>query len=446
MFRVMRPWTQVGTERLAGPDQRCATSRRPFAAGSGPLAAKAIAGQLESAYCSLTTVPSPPLPAYDDPTADRLGVDARWVTLVGCGAAAAIGTAIAAQVYLSMINHGHAFSRMLAWQVSSWCFWGLAAAFVLRLGSGLSIEPSIEPSIESRRSGRAARVALIGMAFCAVHMIVTAQLTVWFQPFLPLPAPTFGEAFAGQIASTLVVDLLVFGLLLAAGSAIGARHRTRALERREARLEVELARAQLEALRLEIHPHFLFNTLNSIAALIRVKDNPRALEMLLGLGELMRATVDGPRDHLVPLSTEIDFVRRYVDLQRERFADRLDIRWEIDEGSLPVPVPTLLLQPLVENAIRHGAGPQPGRCEMTISARVAGSRLYLRVSDGGAGLPAGFDIARDAGTGLRNTASRLKQLYGDLASLEVRRGDRCGAVVDVIVPSTPVVEPVRTIA
>jgi hypothetical protein len=87
---------------------------------------------LKNAYCSLATVVNQPLPAYDDPATDSLGVDARWLTLVGCGAAAAIGTAIAAQVYLSMLNHGHAFARMLAWQVSSWCFWGLAAAFVLR--------------------------------------------------------------------------------------------------------------------------------------------------------------------------------------------------------------------------------------------------------------------------------------------------------------------------
>ena len=379
----------------------------------------------------------PSLPVSDD-RPDILGVNARWVTLAGCGAGLAIGTAIAAQVYLSMLNHGHAFTRMLVWQVTSWCFWGLAAAFVLRFGSRLSIE--------NGRSGRAARVALIGAAFCAAHLIVTAQLTVWVQPFLPMPAPTFSEAFAGQIASTLVVDLLVFGLLLAAGNAIGARQRTRALEQREARLEVELARAQLEALRLEIHPHFLFNTLNSIAALIRVKDNPRALEMLLGLSELMRATVDGPRDHLVPLSTEIDFVRRYVDLQRERFADRLEIRWDIDDQTLGVPVPTLVLQPLVENAIRHGAAPQPSRCEVTIAARLTGARLHLRVSDIGAGLPAGFDLTRDAGTGLRNTASRLKQLYGDQASLQVQSGDRGGTVVDVFVPRTPAVEPVRTIA
>jgi LytS/YehU family sensor histidine kinase len=156
--------------------------------------------------------------------------------------------------------------------------------------------------------------------------------------------------------------------------------------------------------------------------------------------------VDGPREHLVPLSTEIDFVRRYVDLQRERFADRLEIRWDIDEETLGVPVPTLVLQPLVENAIRHGAAPQPSRCQVTIAARLTGARLHLRVSDIGAGLPAGFDLTRDAGTGLRNTASRLKQLYGDRASLEVRPGDRGGTVVDVMVPRAPVVEPVRTIA
>ena len=156
--------------------------------------------------------------------------------------------------------------------------------------------------------------------------------------------------------------MLVFVLLLVAGNALGAHQRARRLERREARLEVELTRAQLEALRLEIHPHFLFNTLNSITALIRVKDHGRALEMVLGLSELMRATVDGPRDHLVPLSTEIDFVRRYVDLQRARFADRLDICWDVDDAALAVPVPTLLLQPLVENAIRHGAAAQSTPC------------------------------------------------------------------------------------
>jgi two-component system, LytTR family, sensor kinase len=382
-------------------------------------------------------VATQPLPRYD-PGTTSLGLSPAWVTLVGCGAAAAIGTAIAAQVYLSMLHHGHALLRMLTWHVSSWCFWGVAAYSVLQLGSRISSY--------TERTTRLAHIAVIGAALCGVHLLITAQLAVWIKPFLPIPGPTLGTALVDQLPSTLVVDVLIFGLLLAAGNGIGARHRTRALEQREARLEVELARAQLEALRLEIHPHFLFNTLNSIAALIRVKDHGRALDMLLGLGDLMRATVDGPRDHLVPLSVEIDFVRRYVDLQRSRFADRLEIRWDIDDRALGVPVPTLLLQPLVENAIRHGAAPRSTCCQVTISARLEGTLLHVRVSDDGAGLPAGFELAHDAGTGLRNTASRLTQLYGAQARFAVSPRDGGGTVADVILPSAPALESVRTIA
>ena len=337
-----------------------------------------------------------------------------------------------------MLGHGHHFLRILAWHVSSWLFWGLAASIVLRVGSRLSISGG--------GSGHGRRAVAIGGGLCVLHMLITAQLTVWLEPFLPIPGPRFVQAFVEQIPSVLLIDLLIFVLLLVAGNALGAHHRARRLEHREARLEVELARAQLEALRLEIHPHFLFNTLNSIAALIRVKDNSRALEMLLGLSELMRATVDGPRDHLVPLSTEIDFVRRYVDLQRARFADCLDIRWDVDPAALTVPVPTLLLQPLVENAVRHGTAPQSRRCAVTIAARVDGARLRLRVSDDGVGLPAGFDPGRDAGTGLSNTTSRLKQLYGSLASFGIGPAEGAGTVAEVILPVAPLVESRRTIA
>ena len=381
---------------------------------------------------------TPPLPPDDDTRAGRLQIDTAWITLVGCGAALAVGTAVATQVYLSMPDHGHSFLRILGWHTSAWCFWGIAAAFVLRLGGRLSSERG--------RASLRFQVAAIGTALCASHLLFAAQLSVWFQPFMPIPGPTFAQAFIEQLPSVLLIDVLVVVLLLVAGNALAAHQRARQLERREARLEVELARAQLDALRLEIQPHFLFNTLNSIAALIRVKDNGQALEMVLGLSELMRATVDGPRDHLVPLSTEIDFVRRYSDLQRARFADRLEIDWDVDDAALAVPVPTLLLQPLVENAIRHGAASPAKRCRVTIAARFASGRLHLRVSDDGIGLPAGFELTRDAGTGLSNTASRLRQLYGSKASLDVRPAPGGGTAADVMIPSTPLAAPLRTIA
>ena len=148
----------------------------------------------------------------------------------------------------------------------------------------------------------------------------------------------------------------------------------------------------------------------------------------------------------MPLATEIDFVRRYVDLQRARFADRLDIRWHVDPAALAVPVPTLLLQPLVENAIRHGTAPQSRPSAVTITASVDGARLRLRVSDDGAGLRAGFELSRDAGTGLSNTVSRMHQLYGSRASFGIAPAEGGGTVAEVLLPSVPVVQAIRTIA
>jgi two-component system LytT family sensor kinase len=169
--------------------------------------------------------------------------------------------------------------------------------------------------------------------------------------------------------------------------------------------------------------------LNSIAALIRLKDNARALEMLVGLGDFMRRNLDDIRDQFVQLSTEIEWVTRYVALQQTRFGDRLDVEYRIDEDCLDVSVPTLLLQPLVENAVRHGAARQTHRCRIVIGATRDRDRLTVWVADDGVGLPADFDLNREAGTGLRNTRSRLEQIYGGGATLEMRRGTPSGTTV-----------------
>jgi LytS/YehU family sensor histidine kinase len=289
-------------------------------------------------------------------------------------------------------------------------------------------------------------VSLLAVALIAVHIAVVAQLAVWIKPFMPVEALPFRAGVLAQLRSAIPIDLLTVVLLLFGGSSLGANHRARRLELRESRLEVELARAQLDALRLEIHPHFLFNTLNSIAALIRIKDNGGALKMLLDLSELMRATIDGPREHLVALSAEIDFVRRYVDLQRIRFEDRLIVEYEIGEGCLGIAVPTLLLQPFVENALRHGAARQAQRCRLRIGASTDAGRLRLWVVDDGVGLPPGFNLDRDAGTGLRNTRSRVAQIYGPLATLNVRAGTSGGTEVEIVLPASPLRPQVKATA
>src|SRR5262245_31749894 len=208
--------------------------------------------------------------------ADERAIPARWVIAVGIGTAAILALAVSTQTYLSMLGHGHAFRRILTWQLGTWSYWGFVAPLVLRRGAAAG-------------TGRLAgwrvfvRLALIGTALIAAHVAIASQLAVWSQPFAPVVTYRFVDALVRQLPAYLAIDPLAYLLLLAAGGALAAHHRAQRLALRESRLEAELTRAQLHALRLEIEPHFLFNTLNSIAALIRLKDNRRALDMLVNV-------------------------------------------------------------------------------------------------------------------------------------------------------------------
>ena len=355
-------------------------------------------------------------------------------TLLAGSVAVLLALAVSVSVYLSMLHHGHSFARMFGWQLGNWGYWALLAPLVLRAGERLGSGPL--PRFDL------ALWALAGLGLLGLHATVAAASTVLMQPFFPLNSNTFAGAFIGQLPSLVVIDVLILGILVAGGSAYAARCRARQLDLRESRLEAALARAQLDALRLEIQPHFLFNTLNSVSALIRLKDHDNALRMLIGLSDLLRAAVDQPKDQLVALTAELDFVRRYVDLQRVRFADRLDVRYDVADDCTGLAVPTFLLQPLVENALRHGAAPRPGMCHVEIGAKADSGRLRLWVTDDGAGLPRDFDLERHAGTGLSNTRSRLAQLYGAAATFEVRAGNAAGTIVEIAFPaSTPLTVP-----
>ena len=355
-------------------------------------------------------------------------------TLLAVSVAVLLALAVSVSVYLSMLHHGHSFARMFGWQLGNWGYWALLAPLVLRAGERLGSGPL--PRFDL------ALWALAGLGLLALHATVAAASTVLMQPFFPLDSNTFTGALIGQLPSLVVIDVLMLGILIAGGSAYAARRRARQLDLRESRLEAALARAQLDALRLEIQPHFLFNTLNSVSALIRLKEHDNALRMLIGLSDLLRAAVDQPKDQLVALTAELDFVRRYVDLQRVRFADRLDVRYDIADDCAGLAVPTFLLQPLVENALRHGAAPRPGMCHVEIGAKADSGRLRLWVTDDGAGLPRDFDLERHAGTGLSNTRSRLAQLYGAAATFEVRAGNAAGTIVEIAFPaSTPLTIP-----
>jgi two-component system, LytTR family, sensor kinase len=215
---------------------------------------------------------SHPHRAAAEPT--RQPIDVRWVIPFGICVAAVIAFSVAAQTYVQMLSHGHSFGRLFFWQFSRWLFWAGVAPVILRQGV------TFAQGSKSRR--RVGLVVLTAVGLTVVHLVLASLLTFWLQPYVPIERYTLTVSFRLATQNQIVVDILVETMLLVLGYAAAVYDRARVAELRESRLEADLARAQLNALRLEIEPHFLFNTLNAIASLIRSQASERALEMLLG--------------------------------------------------------------------------------------------------------------------------------------------------------------------
>jgi LytS/YehU family sensor histidine kinase len=188
---------------------------------------------------------------------------------------------------------------------------------------------------------------------------------------------------------------------------------------------------------MQLHPHFLFNTLNGIVGLVRDNRNPAAVSMLVGLSDLLRHTLDHSAKQEVELRQEINFIKVYLGIQQMRFSDRLTIEFDIDPASVKAMVPNLILQPLAENAVRHGIGRTTAPGVVGISSRVEEDSLRLIVSDNGAGLPDNWQLNGSAGIGLANTAARLQQLYDDDHQFDIRNQDVAGVEAVIVIPFRP---------
>ena len=243
--------------------------------------------------------------------------------------------------------------------------------------------------------------------------------------------PSWGAIISGTLFYTFIMmawSTLYFG--------IKYYREVEAERARALKAESHAHRAELQALRYQLHPHFLFNTMNAISTLIAEERNREAERMVTRLSDFLRLTLEQDTAPEVPLAEELDFVRRYLDIENIRFGDRLTTTIDTEPETLSALVPALVLQPIVENAVRHGIAPLESGGHLRIEARTAGNRLLLRVEDDGQGL--GNKVStRDlcqSGVGLSNTHARLKALYGDAFRFDLKRSDGGGCVVILDLP------------
>jgi sensor histidine kinase YesM len=230
-----------------------------------------------------------------------------------------------------------------------------------------------------------------------------------------------------------IIDMGYYWAVIAFGYSVQIYHRYKNEELKSAQLEARLIETELKALREQLRPHFLFNTLNTIAVLVRENKNDEAVNLIARLSSLLRMTLDNTRVHEVTLRQEMDFLERYLEIQKARFSDRLNVGITIEPAAMEARIPNLLLQPIVENAIVHGIAPKSGPGHVEVLGRVEAGRLHLEVRDDGPGLGNGITRARE-GVGLSNTRERIAKIYGAQGQLLLRSEPGRGVSVQIILP------------
>ena len=312
--------------------------------------------------------------------------------------------------------------RAIALQAPGWYAWALCTPLIVRVASRFPLTRPI-------------RWRFLGAHIAAWLLVAVLASAVWASVGLWLRGGggAFPIALRNWFLSSVPFTILVYAAVVGIRSSLVDRALLRLRERDAARLAQQLTEAQLASLRMQLRPHFLFNSLNAIVALVRDGDAPRAVAALELLSDVLRTTLRAGASHEVPLTEEVDFTRRYLEIEQMRFADRLRITFDVPPALLDAAVPAFVLQPFVENAIKHGILDRRGGGRIAVTARADDAGLHLSVQDDGTGLRGG--AGEGAGVGIANARSRLEHLYGGEARLTVGApADGSGVIVDIRLP------------
>src|SRR5436309_14425148 len=271
------------------------------------------------------------------------------------------------------------------------------------------------------------------ISFAGIHQLIQLAVLWSITPRWRQKYPALIDCYRAYFAFGFYIDLIIALLIVIAVHALLYYQNFRASELAQSSLKTQLAQAQLRALKMQLHPHFLFNTLHSISSLV-LEDPSKANSMIARLGDFLRLTLENSEQQLVTLKEEIEFLRTYLEIEQVRFGDRLTVAFEIEPTTLSAAVPHLILQPVVENAIQHAIAPRatPGR--INVEAKRLNSLLRLEVRDNRPGITSDTDLVRAEGVGLSNVRARLHQIYGSDSRFELMNAKDGGLAVVMEIP------------
>ncbi|HEY3132015.1 MAG TPA: histidine kinase [Acidobacteriota bacterium] len=339
----------------------------------------------------------------------------RWALFIGCWTL--LGIFFASQLYLS-----YAYSRYpirwgqaLALELTAWYIWAALSPAILWLARHFRIERS-----------RWVRSLLVHIPASLIFTFVKLNLEIWVIGHIRWLPPR------RIYPSSIHPNILTYWAIVGISHALDYYRRYRERELKASQLEAKLAQSQLQVLKMQLHPHFFFNTLHAISTLMH-RDVEIADRMLARLSDLLRLTLENAGMQEVPLKEELAFLDPYLEIEQARFGDRLCVQLDIQPDTLGALVPNLLLQPLVENAIRHGIAQRAEGGRIWIMAMRKGEKLMVQIRDNGAGIPAELKDLKER-VGLMNTRARLQQLYGAAHRFDLRNAPDGGLEVTLEMP------------